>query len=718
VTATAAEHVASCLAAAMGYAARGWRVFPLAARAKTPRTAHGCLDATTDAEIIAGWWGRWPDAGVGIATGAASGLVVLDVDPAHGGEESLEELRERYGDLANTPVCLTGGGGTHFYFLHPGGTIRNAAGLGGFAGIDLRGDGGYVCAPPTRHPSGREYAWNVLVHPDDVPPAPMPAWLVELATARRAHSNGAGAAEGREPGATISEGARASELTRIAGAMRRQGATEREILAALGTVNVERCRPPLPEAEVEGIAKSIGRYAPAGEALTDTGNAERLVRLHGEDLLHVHTWGKWLAWDGRRFAIDDNGEIHRRAKSAVRAMYGEATTLKGEDDRKALVKWATKSESASRIEAMIALARAEVPVAHDTLDADPWLLNVSNGTFDLRTGELRAHDRLDLLTKLVPVDYDPDAKAPTWERFLQRILPDAAVRAYVQRAVGYSLSGSTAEQVLFLLWGGGANGKSTFVEALMTLLGDYALRTPAETLLAKRDTGIPNDVARLRGARFVAAVESEEGRRLAEVRVKELTGGDTVSARFMRAEWFDFRPVCKLWLATNHRPQVRGTDDAIWRRIRLIPFTVTIPEPERDHALSERLRAELPGILAWAVRGCLDWQAEGMRSPDAVQAATSGYRAEQDVLGQFLADRCLVDPGCWVASAALFAAYRTWCEATGEHAMTQRALGLALRERGFRDSREGKARTRGWHGIGLLDPEGRRPGGHKADATA
>lgn len=562
------------------------------------------------------------------------------------------------------------------------------------------GGRGYIVAAPSTHPeTGEPYTWaRALPDSLDALPELPAAWAEQLrGGAEREETTSTDAGEGEIP-----RGARNETLTSLAGAMRRRGAEPDEILAALTVAN-RRCVPPLPEEELYAIAHSVGRYAPAGEPLTDTGNAERLVRLHGRDLRYVHTWARWLAWDGRRFAPDTSGEIHRRAKETVRAAYAESAQLSDADARKELARWATKSESAARIDAMIGLARAEVPVAHEALDADPWVLNVPNGTLDLRTGELRPHRRSDLLTKLAPVEYDPSAEAPTWERFLERILPDAAVRAFVRRATGYSLTADTGEQVLFLLWGSGANGKSTFLETLMAALGDYAMKTPAETLLARREGAIPNDVAALRGARLVAAVETEEGRRLAEARLKELTGGDTVSARFMRAEWFTFKPVAKLWVATNHRPRVKGTDEAIWRRIRLIPFTVTVPEPERDPKLPERLRAELPGILAWAVAGCLDWQRDGLRPPDAVLAATSDYRAEQDVLGAFLEDRCVLAPECWVASAQLFGAYKRWCEETGEHAMTQRVLGLALGERGFTDARKGsgRARRRGWHGIGL-----------------
>jgi putative DNA primase/helicase len=438
---------------------------------------------------------------------------------------------------------------------------------------------------------------------------------------------------------------------------------------------------------------------------TDTGNAERLTRKNGADLRYVHSWGKWLAWDGGRFAIDQTGEIDRRAKETVRAMYEEAAKLEDPEERKRLAIWARRSESAARRDAMIQLSRSEprIPVCHEQLDADPWVLNVMNGTINLRTGELQPHRRADLITKLAPVIYDQDATAPTWAGFLERVLPDAEVRSFVQRAMGYSMTGLTGEQVLFLLWGSGANGKSTFVETIMALLGDYALKTPAETLLAKRDTGIPNDVAALRGARFVAAVESEEGRRLAEVRVKELTGGDTIAARFMRAEWFTFRPVCKLFLATNHKPQVRGTDLAIWRRIRLVPFAVTIPAAERNPSLPEKLRAELPGIMAWAVAGCLEWQAKGLMPPTDVTEATAAYRAEQDVLGAFLDDRCAFGSTYEVTSAALYHAYREWAEAAGEKPITQKALAAMLSERAYEQVRIGHARTRGWRGLGLLD---------------
>jgi len=442
------------------------------------------------------------------------------------------------------------------------------------------------------------------------------------------------------------------------------------------------------------------------EPLTDAGNAERFAREHGADLGYVWAWGRWAAWDRTRWAVEQTGEEIRRAKATVRRIYAEAANIGEPNVRKATAGWARKSEAVQRIHALVTLARAELPADADDFDREPMLLNAMNGTIDLGDGTLRQHDRADRITKRCETHYDPTAKAPTWERFLGRILPDPDVRAFVQRAVGYSLTGDTSEQVLFIAHGTGANGKSTFLETLRLVLGDYAKKTPGETLLAKREGGVPNDVAALRGARFVAAVETADGRRLAETTVKELTGGDTVSARFMRAEWFEFRPVLKLWLGTNHRPQVRGTDEAIWRRLRLVPFNVTIPPDERDRTLPARLARELPGVLAWAVAGCLEWRKHGLAAPAAVTAATAAYRTEQDVLGQFLAERTERLDGSWTSTAALYAAFGAWCDASGEKAPSKRALVLALSERGLCDERRSVAgrKARGWAGLHLLPP--------------
>lgn len=352
------------------------------------------------------------------------------------------------------------------------------------------------------------------------------------------------------------------------------------------------------------------------------------------------------------------------------------------------------------------LAKSEpgVPVSADQLDAAPWVLNVLNGTLDLRTGQLRPHAREDLLTKLAPVAYDPGALCPTWEAFLSRILAgDVELIRFVQKVIGYSLTGSTQEQCLFILYGAGANGKSTLIQSISALLGDYARQTPTETLLVQRGDGVRNDLARLQGARFVSAVEVEGGRRLAEALVKQLTGGDTITARFLYGEHFEFQPMFKLWLAVNHRPVVQGTDHAIWRRIRLLPFTVTIPPAEQDKRLAEKLQAELAGILRWAVEGCQAWQREGLEPPAAVQRATGDYRAEMDVIAAFIRDCCVLGDKQEVSTSALYAEYVGWCTQVGESPVSQKALAATLKERGCTPGRRGGGRL--WVGIALLGEE-------------
>jgi putative DNA primase/helicase len=472
----------------------------------------------------------------------------------------------------------------------------------------------------------------------------------------------------------------------------------------------ERALAPVESYRNGGRGASPAEGFRAGFTLTDLGNSERFIAHHGDDVLYCYAWNRWLVWTGIRWERDDSGAVLRLAKSTVRRIYLEAADTEDEKERKALADHARRSEAEARIRAMLELAKSEVPVYSEDLDVRPWLLNVQNGTVDLRRGALLPHRREDLITRIAPIAYDPEASAPTWGAFLERVLPGEELRAFVRRAVGYSASGDTSEQCMFINHGIGNNGKSTFVEALAAALGDYAMRAPTEMLMARRQGGIPNDVARLKGARFVSASESEEGRRLAESLVKDLTGQDTITARFMRAEWFDFTPTHKLWLSTNHKPEIRGTDNAIWRRIRLIPWAVTVPPAERDRKLPAKLREELPGILAWVVQGCLEWRREGLQEPEQVRRATGEYRAEMDVLAGFLADCCVVDSAAWVRFKDLYAVYQLWCEESGERSQSKQRFGSQLKERGYEPDR-GTGNVPIRRGLGLRDdvrpnPEG------------
>jgi len=355
---------------------------------------------------------------------------------------------------------------------------------------------------------------------------------------------------------------------------------------------------------------------------------------------------------------------------------------------------------------MATLAASEYPVVARAaqLDADPWLLTVGNGTLDLRTGELRPHARDDLISKLSTVRYDQGARSTLWERFLATTTgDDAELAEFLQRLAGYTLTGDTSEKILLFAHGPTATGKSTFLEAVKAALGEHAATADFETFLKRRgDAGIRNDIARLAGARMVVSVEVDDGKALAEGLIKTLTGGDTVAARFMYREHFEFTPRFKLWLAANHRPRVRADDDAMWRRIVQLPFTHTLPESERDPTLKARFRNDpdiRAAVLAWAVQGCLEWQQRGLDIPACVRDYTEEYRRENDPLAEWIADECQLGAEHWTATKELRAAYEQWCMAAGAEPIDSKTggWGAALSQRGCKPGKSGG--RRGWHGI-------------------
>lgn len=473
-----------------------------------------------------------------------------------------------------------------------------------------------------------------------------------------------------------------------------------KMTAANGTANVVTKA----EADQEAQPETDEDDGPIAQPYTDLGNARRLVATHGNDLRHAPQWGCWLTWDGHRWVEDHTGEVIRRAKAVVDSMLTEIATIGDSDGRKRLAAHWMKSQAAPRIEASARLATTEpsIPVTVDQLDADPWTLNTRSGVLDLRTGQLQAAERRQLVTKLAPVTLEADAECPTWEWFLDwAMCGDRELVGFVQRAVGYSLTGTVGEQCLFFCHGHGDNGKSTFLNVLQRLLGEYAAAAEPDLLLATTHERHPAGMADLLGRRLVVVQEVDEGRRLAEATVKQLTGGDTIKARRMRENFFDFRPTHKLWMAANHRPQVRGTDHAIWRRIRMVPFLAQIAEADKDAALPERLERELPGILQWALRGLQDWRQGGLRPPASVAAATAEYRTEQDHIGRFVEECCQLDAEMCVTAKDLRATYERWCAENGERPWSARAMGPQLVERGCERFQEGHEKAWTWVGITL-----------------
>lgn len=433
--------------------------------------------------------------------------------------------------------------------------------------------------------------------------------------------------------------------------------------------------------------------------MTDLGNAERLVAHHGRDLHHTRETD-WIAWDGKRWAIDATNEVERRAKHIVRSMYHELPNITDDGLRESFAKHAARSERRNSISAMVSLASSEPDIATtlNTFDQAPRLLNLQNGILNLDTFELEPNNPKYRITQLAPHAFQPDARCPNWIKFQMDINGgDPDLMRFKQKAYGYTLAGDPVEQLVMIAYGSGANGKSTELEIIREILGDYAKHADISTFAPQRRESVRNDLARLKGARFVTAIESDTGTRLNESLIKGITGGEPLTARFLNREYFEFRPQFTLWLATNHLPTITGADHGIWRRIRLIPYNVTIPPEKQDRRLREKLLAETPGILKWLIDGYRAYLSEGLEMPAIVKDATEQYQDEMDVIKQFISD-CLdtTNKDNSIENPRLRRVYEWWCEQNGQRPMSARALTQALKERGFEQQKSG---SRYWKGM-------------------
>ena len=420
-------------------------------------------------------------------------------------------------------------------------------------------------------------------------------------------------------------------------------------------------------------------------SLTDVGNAERLITKHGQDLKYVAAQSSWYVWSGDRWKLDDVGLAKERAKDTARDLWAEADAAveaapedKEKTVRRAWNSHAKQTHNAAKLSAMLAVANSDPAVRerYESFDSDPWLLGTVGGVLDLREAALLTPCRQHMISRQATVPYDDRAPCPRWERFVLEIMGgDPEMAHYLKCAAGYSLTGVVTEQVFFALYGYGSNGKGTFLKLMQDLLGEYGGTSDFQTFLAQDSQRVRNDIAALAGRRFVAAEEPEEGRALDSAAIKKLTSDEPVQARFLHKEFFTFEPTHKLWLATNSKPEVRDTTDGIWRRMRLIPFERQFEASECDPNLKRALRSELPGILRWAVEGCMEWQRlGGLPYPDKVRAAVTQYREEQDILGGFIRDRITVDPEAITRGPDLYLEYKSWAERNGHGAMSNRRL--------------------------------------------
>jgi len=800
------------LAAAHDYAGRGWRVIALHHVREDGACScgrDGCNSAGKH-PIQNRWQETAPmggadiqatfeddDHNIGIATGEPSGFWVLDIDLDKPGTMERVKTMQAGRKLPNTWIVKTGGGGFQYYFQMPDFQVTNSAKRLP-DGVDVRGTGGQVVAPPSisgKGPYTLAAGFDVAPAPDwllelvrPLPPAaPVdletlpkltdlpateqtrlgvyvdrvvmaererlheckekgwggPGWndttfqvactLIELAnspwaplTMEEAHAVVlANAPRDRGFDDAAVEGCFTSALKKVAGQGRALPPNrDREVVFPGDPLTDPSARSTPPE----GVAPTPGSSTP-DEATprdrTDLGNARRLVDTYGHVLRYIPQAKEWAAYSEGLW--EQKGSAGRTAAQRMLEtlfereghLYDDTPTGENNDgpsEREKFFKWAKAQQMGPRINACVdqATALEELQAKMTDFDADPMLFNCANGVIDMRTGELLDHDPKYLMMLQSKIAYDPAAQAPRWQAFLERCLPDPEIRAYLQRATGYSLTGSMAEQAMFLHHGPGANGKSVYLVVASMLAGQYAQVVPRETLLAKGSTPEhPTSVARMHGKRFMQASETGVGRRLDEETVKGLTGGEQQTARFMGANFFDFTPTGKIHLVTNHLPRLTDAE-SIWRRLHLIAWTQTIPVAERDPRLATEEywieAGEAPGILAWAVQGAVLWGQEGrLHMPKSMVDDLAEYRTDQDILGEFVTLRLEKDEHGYAAISDIYGAYQNWCFGNGiKNVMTSPDLTRALAERGFVKHR--RAKDRGFRarvlpvGEGSFDP--------------
>ncbi len=688
----------SIIEIAKEYISHGWFVFPC--RGKIPATPHGFKDAIKDENKVESFFNTHKN--IAIVTGSVSGIFVVDIDVKDGkqGDKSLGELIMQHGDFPETLISKTWSGGQHIFFRYPKDKIIKCK-IDVVKAIDIRGDGGYIIAAPSRI-KGKSYKWQIPI--DDIMIADAPEWLLNLC-------------EDKYESNEVDLSSNTSKITKdrhrtlllMAVKMRKMGFDYNSIYTNLIDINRKRCVPPKSEKEINNISKDVSKYEESNninEPLTDVWNSSLFYEKSGDDIKYCDALGGWYVWDGKRWKHDESYEIMRLAKSTVKHIF-QMSDVADKISKKKLFSHAVKSESVSKLKAMIELTKSEpgITIKSDMFDKDLYDLNCSNGTIDLISSDIHIHNKDNFITKLIDVDYNKKAECPTWHRFLETVfLGDSDLIDYIQKAVGYSLSGSMAEQCLFILYGIGQNGKSTFLKHLYKILGDYAMNTPASTLIEKYNESIPNDIARLKAARFVTSIESGKHKKFAEAQIKQLTGDDPISARFLHKEFFDFFAKFKIFFATNHKPKISGTDIGIWRRIKTIPFEKTFTADEIDKTIDKKIESEYEGILAWAVEGFMKWKSEGLGRVDKIDLATAEYKEDSDIIGSFIEEQCVLGQSLRVKSNAITKALQEWAHDGGMKYISRSELIEYLKSKGY-EKKRGEQGYVYWYGIGLQSGE-------------
>jgi putative DNA primase/helicase len=424
-------------------------------------------------------------------------------------------------------------------------------------------------------------------------------------------------------------------------------------------------------------------------AQTDLGNSKRFIYRHGDNCKYVGLYDKWYVWNGLRWEQDDLNIVPDLVCDTIIRIGAEATLNDSGVGQNQHLIWGGKSQSRERLNAALKIASSSLSVSPDEFDADPYVINFPNGTLNLRTYEFRAQCKQDNITKITKYPYDPTAKCPMWIDFLNRIMmKDQDMIKFIQRSLGYSITGDSNERAMFMCHGSGSNGKSTLFSIVGSILGDFAISVDSDTFCVKKSEGARNDIARLKGSRFVITSENRKGRHLDELFIKSITGGtDLIIARFLYGEFFQFKPMCKIWWAFNSAPRISDRTNSIWNRVKMIPFLYTIPKEEEDiHFADKLLRSEAAGIMNWILDGLKEYQRIGLSEPQRIKTATLQYREEQDILNDFFDDYCVIEPNGIVKAKELYEGYQKWVafQSINEKPMSPRAFGFEMTDRGYK----------------------------------
>ncbi len=659
-----------CLLAALAYASRGWRVIPLTrpprGDGKKPLLTNWTLQASNDPIVIDQWWQQWPEANVGIVTGKASGLVVLDVDPKNGGDESLLDQIAANGPLPNTVECLTGGGGRHLYFQYPGQLIQNSAGLLG-PGLDIRGDGGQVVAPPSVHKSGNRYVWEASSDPMVAPIAPLPDWIARILLANGSQKSNQ--SQSPMPSKKVGRGARNRTLTSLAGSMRRRGFDQAAIEQALLLHNQQHCHPPLTDAEVLTIARSVTRYNPARPP-TDDELADNWLKQYPD-----------TAYGLGEFRRYKNG-----CWPVVTLKQVECEILPILEDAKGV----GVKPSAWKMKSVMELARIKSQIDDQKWDANPDILVCKNGTLEIPNRSIRGHEKTDYCTSRVEFDYDARATAPTWERFFQQRIPEAAF--FLQEFAGYALTTDTQFELAVWLFGPPGCGKSTFIEGMLSMLGERAGLVGLADIERSR-FGLDN----VAGKTLLYATEQPAMFMQASNVVNALISGEMVKIDRKFREPLTLVPRAKLLWAMNELPRIPEAGSGLFRRVKVVEFPA-LEEKKRDPKVKAMIKNEGAGILNWALDG-LDAlrQDHSFSIPSCVREATDQFQKANDVPAAFIEDQMVRDLAGSISASQLYDAYRNWCIANGHKPQSSTSLAMDWKRLGF-----SKRHTMmGWYYEGL-----------------